>query len=82
MKEGAIKYLCLVAFAEQQLDGLSSREATLTDESIAYDELLRQSGHLLVAQALQSVHGATTVRVRNGKLSVTDGPFAETNESS
>jgi hypothetical protein len=69
-----MKYLCLVVFAEQQLDALSAREAAaLTDESIAYDKVLRQSGHLLVAQALQSVQTATIVRVRNGKLSVTDG---------
>ena len=39
-----------------------------------------QSGVLLAAEALQPVDTATTVRVRNGKLSVTDGPFAETKE--
>jgi hypothetical protein len=57
-----------------------SEGEALTDETFAYDEALRQSGHLLVAQALQSAQTATTVRVRNGKLSITDGPFAETNE--
>jgi hypothetical protein len=41
---------------------------------------LRANGYLVAAEALQSVHTATTVRVRNGKVSITDGPFAETKE--
>jgi hypothetical protein len=41
---------------------------------------LRESGHSIAAEALQPVHTATTVRVRNGKVSITDGPFAETKE--
>lgn len=41
---------------------------------------LRESGHLLAAEPLHAVETATTVRVRNGKVSVTDGPFAETKE--
>jgi hypothetical protein len=52
----------------------------LTEESLAYDDVLRKSGHFLAAQALQSVHAATTVRLQSGKVSLTDGPFAETNE--
>jgi hypothetical protein len=76
-----MKYLCLVAFDEKELEALSKNESdALTDESLAYDDALRQSGHFLAAQALQSVQTATTVRVRNGKVSITDGPFAETNE--
>ncbi len=47
---------------------------------MAYDDALRKAGHLVVAHALQPVEAATTVRVRNGKLSTTDGPFAETKE--
>ena len=42
--------------------------------------MLRQSGYRIAAEALESVQTATTVRVRNGKVSVTDGPFAETKE--
>jgi hypothetical protein len=76
-----MKYLCLIFFDEQKLEVLSKSEAAaLTEETFAYDEALRQSGHLLVAQPLQSAQTATTVRVRNGKVSITDGPFAETNE--
>ena len=50
------------------------------DAHLDYDEVLRQSGHFVIGQALLPVDTATTVRVRNGKLSVTDGPFAETKE--
>jgi hypothetical protein len=76
-----MKYLCLVQLDEKKLDELSKKEAVVLDnESLAYDEELRKSGHFIAAQALQSVQAATTVRVRNGKASVTDGPFAETNE--
>jgi hypothetical protein len=76
-----MKYLCMVFMDEKKLEALSNAELqTLDDESLAYDETLRKGGHLLAAQALQSVQAATTVRIRNGKASVTDGPFAETNE--
>jgi hypothetical protein len=52
----------------------------LTDEALEYDDVLRRGGHFITANALQPVSSASTVRVRNGKVSVTDGPFAETNE--
>lgn len=52
----------------------------VVSEVHAYNEELRKKGHLIAAQALQSVETATTVRVRNGKVSTTDGPFAETKE--
>jgi hypothetical protein len=76
-----MKYLCMVFFDEKKLEALSSAESqALDDESLAHDETLRKGDHLLAAQALQSVQAATTVRIRNGKVLVTDGPFAETNE--
>ena len=76
-----MKYICLVYLVEQDMNALSKREAdACTEESLAYDAALRRSGHLLAAQALQPVETATTIRVRNGKLSTTDGPFAETKE--
>jgi hypothetical protein len=68
-----MRYLCLVYLEEKRLDAL-------IDESLAYDEVLRKSGHYLVSEALQPIETATTVRIRNGKLSITDGPFAETKE--
>jgi hypothetical protein len=76
-----MKYLCTVFFEETKLEALSSAESqALDDESLAYDETLRKDGHLLAAQALQSVQTATTLRIRNSKVFLTDGPFAETNE--
>jgi hypothetical protein len=77
----AMKYLCLVVLDEKKLDALSSKESEeLDDESLAYDEVLRKGGHFLAAQALESVQAATTIRLHGGKVSVTDGPFAETHE--
>jgi len=76
-----MKYLCMVFYDEKNLNALSATDLqALDDESLAYDETLRKRGHLIAAQALETVQAATTVRLRNGKVSVTDGPFAETNE--
>lgn len=76
-----MKYLCMVIVDENKLKAMSESEAQeLDDESLAFDEILRNGGHLLAAQALESIETATTVRIRGGKVSVTDGPFAETNE--
>ena len=76
-----MKYLCLVYIEEKKLDALSTRERdALIDESLDYDEVLRKSGHYVASDALQSVHAATTIRIRNGKAFTTDGPFAETKE--
>ena len=76
-----MKYLCMVFIEESKLEALSNVESqALTDRSLAYDDELRKSGHFLVAQALQSVRAAATVKVQNGKTLVTDGPFAETKE--
>jgi len=76
-----MKYLCMVIVDEKKLNAMSESELqALDDESLAFDDTLRKRGHLIAAQALASVHAATTVRVRSGKVSVTDGPFAETNE--
>jgi hypothetical protein len=76
-----MKYLCMVIVDEKKLNAMSESELqALDDESLAFDDTLRKRGHLIAAQALESVHAATTVRVQSGKVSVTDGPFAETNE--
>jgi hypothetical protein len=76
-----MKYLCMVIVDEKRLQSLSDSEAqALDDESLEYDDALRKKGHFLAAQALESVTSATTIRIRSGKVSITDGPFAETNE--
>ena len=69
-----MKYLCLVYLDEKRLNELPD------EDCVAYDAAIRDSGHCLASEALQSVHTATTVRVRDGMVSVTDGPFAETKE--
>jgi hypothetical protein len=76
-----MKYLCAVFLDEGNLAALSKREQQdLNDESLDYNETLQTSGHFVAAQALQSVQNAATLRGRDGKITVTDGPFAETNE--
>jgi hypothetical protein len=69
-----MKYLCLVYSEEKKLENFPD------DECVAYDEGLRKNGHCIASEALQPVQTATTVRVRNGKVAITDGPFAETKE--
>ncbi|HET7097773.1 MAG TPA: YciI family protein [Casimicrobiaceae bacterium] len=69
-----MKYLCLVYLDEKKLTAVPDRECQACGDS------LREKGKLVAAEALQGIHTATTVRVRNGKVSVTDGPFAETKE--
>ncbi len=73
-----MKYLCLIFIEEKKYDAMpQSEQDACVKEHLAYDDELRKSGHLIVTEALHSVKTATTVRVRNGKVSVTDGPFAE-----
>lgn len=76
-----MKYLCLVYTDEAVLGAMPKSEfESFSDEHVTVDEELRSSGHSIAAEALQPAHTAATVRVRNGKLSTTDGPFAETKE--
>ena len=76
-----MQYLCLVYGEEKALHALCKGDMeVLVDESLAYDDVLRKSGHYRVSAALQHVETAKTVRVRNRKMSITDGPFAETKE--
>jgi hypothetical protein len=69
-----MKYLCLVYGEESKIKDLRD------DECVAYDQALRHRGQCIASEALQPVQTAATVRVRDGKVSVTDGPFAETKE--
>ena len=76
-----MKYVCLCYDEERILKGLRQGEwDAIVREVRDYNDELRKKGRLIAAQALQSVETATTVRVRNGKVSTTDGPFAETKE--
>ena len=69
-----MKYLCLVYLDEKRLNELPD------EDCVEFDAGIRKSGHCIASEALQSVQTATTVRVRGGKISMTDGPFAETKE--
>jgi hypothetical protein len=76
-----MKYLCLVYVEEKILHALPSHErVALSNESMAYCDQLQKVGRLLAASPLHPVETATTVRVRDGKTSAIDGPFAETKE--
>ncbi|ESW80325.1 MULTISPECIES: YciI family protein [unclassified Mesorhizobium] len=76
-----MKYVCLVYGEEKDLHAMTpERLAKLDADSMAYDRSLDQQGKLIIAQALQSVKTSKTVRRRQGKRLITDGPFAETKE--
>ena len=76
-----MKYVCLVYLVEKDMNAMTRNEAdACTEESLAYVVALCRGRHLVVAHALEPVETATTIRVRNGKVSATDGPFAETKE--
>ena len=69
-----MRYLCLVYADENVVHSIPDAEC------VSYDESIRESGHCVASEALESVTAAKTVRVRDGRVSVTDGPFAETKE--
>jgi hypothetical protein len=76
-----MKFLCLAYEEEAKLNALSQSEwQALRQETLEYVETLRAKGQLIDTRPLQSATTASTVRIRGGRLSVTDGPFAETKE--
>ena len=76
-----MKYLCLAYEEEHTLNALSRSEwEELRAETLTYLDELNKNGYVISAEALQSTRAAATVRVRSGKLSITDGPFSETKE--
>ena len=76
-----MKYLLLCCHEEKKWDSMSKSECdAVMEETMSYCQALKRSGHLLGAEQLEPIQTAMSVRVRTGKLSVTDGPFAETKE--
>jgi hypothetical protein len=76
-----MRYLCLIYAEEKKVGAMTKAESdAFTGEYFAFTEAIQKSGHLLGGEALEPVYAATTLRVRNGKVSTTDGPFAETKE--
>jgi len=74
VEEAAVKFLCLVYGEEKEIAAMTD------DECMAYDRSLRDAGSCIASEALHPVSTAASVRVRNGEVSVTDGPFTETKE--
>jgi hypothetical protein len=76
-----MRYACLVYLKEAEINALSQGEwDALNSECLAFGETIVASGHRLGGEALEPTYTATTVRVRNGIVTTTDGPFAETKE--
>ncbi|MDI9237346.1 YciI family protein [Lysobacter sp. LF1] len=76
-----MKYVCLIYDEEKVFDEMPKQQIdSILGEYFALTDSLTQGGQMVAAEALQSVSTATVVRVRNGRLSTTDGPYAETKE--
>ena len=76
-----MKYICLGYMDPKKWESMSVSEVNaFVDGCLAYDDTLRKNGHFVGGEALQPPANAATLRYRNGKVSVTDGPYAETKE--
>jgi hypothetical protein len=76
-----MKFMFMIYHDERDLDTLPKREMqALVDAALDYTDEIDRSGHRIVSNALQRAHTARTIRVRGGKVTTTDGPFAETKE--
>ena len=76
-----MKYICLGYYQPDKLAIMSECERnTMLDECFSYDDELRKNGHFAAGEALQPANTAMTVYWKNGKVAVTDGPYAETKE--
>ena len=76
-----MKYICLAYVGEEGWNRMTvAQQNAALDEAFAYTDELRKSGHLISAEGLENARSAATLRVVNGKVSITDGPYAETKE--
>lgn len=76
-----MKYICLGYInGKEWASATEAEQQAMMDECFAYDDELKKNGHFVGGEALQGSQNATTLRWRGGKVSVTDGPFAETKE--
>ena len=76
-----MRYLCLLYGDENRWESMTKADANeVFGEYVAFTEDIKRTGHHLAGEPLQPTRAATTVRVRNGRVSATDGPFAETKE--
>jgi hypothetical protein len=80
-KEEWMKYICLGYLEPGKFENMSESERnTVLDECFSYNDELRKNGHLVAEESLQPANTAVTVSLKNGKVVVTDGPYAETKE--
>ena len=76
-----MKYICLGYIEEGKWEGMSESDRNaMMDECFTYDDELRKNGHFAGGEALQGPRNAVTLRFQSGKVSITDGPYAETKE--
>jgi hypothetical protein len=76
-----MRYLCLIYHDEKELGAMPESEmSALNARHLAFNEEILSSGHFVEAEALQPAAAATCLRVRNGKVSLSDGPYMETKE--
>jgi hypothetical protein len=75
-----MRYACLIYFDPQKVFNQSPEGEAVLRDTERFDAELRAGGHFVAGHALQLPNAAMTVRVRNGKMSATDGPFMETRE--
>ena len=76
-----MKYLCLIYDDESKRGTMPKEQAdAIMPEYHAFTESIKKSGQYIGGEALQPAQNATTIRVRQNKVSTTDGPFAETKE--
>ena len=76
-----MKYICLGYIEPNKFENLSEKERNaVVDECLTYDDWLRKNGHFAGGEALQGPTSAATLRWQEGKVSVTDGPYAEPKE--
>jgi hypothetical protein len=79
-RSSLVRYACLIYFEPRKVFGQNPEAAAVLGDSGAYNNQLKADGHWVIDQALQLPDQARTVRVRDGKMSATDGPFMETKE--
>jgi hypothetical protein len=77
-----MKYVCLGFFDEAAFAQIPQADAQrMMEECFAYDDVLRRGGHFLGGEALDSARNAVTLRMKDGEVQVTDGPYVETKET-
>ena len=78
---GTVKYVCFGYYDEKMWEAMpESEQNAFMDNCVAYDDVLRQNGQAVGGEALQSARNAKTLRLLNGKVMITDGPYAESKE--